>query len=58
VVLDHGQIVEMGKHADLIRQGGLYASLWNRQSGGFLDAERKDQPETARNPFIDHQAAE
>jgi ATP-binding cassette subfamily B multidrug efflux pump len=38
VVLDHGQIVEMGTHADLIRRGGLYASLWNRQSGGFLDS--------------------
>ena len=38
VVLDHGQIVEMGTHAELIRKGGLYASLWNRQSGGFLDA--------------------
>src|SRR6185369_10220521 len=34
VVLDHGQIVEMGTHADLVRRGGLYASLWNRQSGG------------------------
>ena len=38
VVLDHGQIVEMGSHAELIRKGGLYASLWSRQSGGFLDA--------------------
>jgi ATP-binding cassette subfamily B multidrug efflux pump len=44
VVLDHGQIVEMGKHADLVRQGGLYASLWSRQSGGFIDPapERPD----------------
>jgi ABC-type multidrug transport system fused ATPase/permease subunit len=29
----------MGTHADLIGRGGLYASLWNRQSGGFLDVE-------------------
>jgi ATP-binding cassette, subfamily B, multidrug efflux pump len=39
VVLDRGQIVEVGSHADLIRRGGLYASLWSRQSGGFLDVE-------------------
>ena len=37
VVLDKGQIVEAGTHAELIRKGGLYASLWSRQSGGFLD---------------------
>ena len=29
VVLDHSQIVEMGTHAELIRKGGLYASLWS-----------------------------
>ncbi|MEX0853099.1 MAG: ABC transporter ATP-binding protein [Bauldia sp.] len=44
VVLDRGQIVEMGRHADLIRKGGLYASLWSRQSGGFLTT---DQPPVA-----------
>jgi ATP-binding cassette, subfamily B, multidrug efflux pump len=58
VVLDHGQVVEMGKHADLIRQGGLYASLWNRQSGGFLDAERRDEGRPATGPFPGTQAAE
>ena len=36
VVLDRGQIVEQGTHAQLIAQGGTYARLWNRQSGGFL----------------------
>ncbi|MEO1397916.1 MAG: ABC transporter ATP-binding protein [Pseudomonadota bacterium] len=41
VVLDQGAIVEEGPHAALVEQGGLYASLWSRQSGGFLhtDAE-------------------
>jgi ATP-binding cassette subfamily B multidrug efflux pump len=36
VVMDKGVIVEMGSHAELLRQGGLYASLWARQSGGFI----------------------
>jgi ATP-binding cassette subfamily B multidrug efflux pump len=39
VVLDRGRIVEAGRHDELLRQNGLYAALWNRQSGGFLDPE-------------------
>ena len=36
IVMDQGQIVEDGSHAELISRGGLYAQLWARQSGGFL----------------------
>ncbi len=36
VVMDQGRIVEQGSHDELITQGGLYAGLWKRQSGGFL----------------------
>ncbi|GEP00746.1 ABC transporter ATP-binding protein [Methylobacterium haplocladii] len=36
IVVDKGAIVEEGSHAELIRSGGLYARLWQRQSGGFL----------------------
>jgi ATP-binding cassette subfamily B multidrug efflux pump len=36
--MDHGRIVEEGTHQELIAQGGLYAQLWQRQSGGFIDA--------------------
>ena len=39
VVMDAGRIVEQGTHDALIRAGGLYADLWERQSGGFLPAE-------------------
>jgi ATP-binding cassette, subfamily B, multidrug efflux pump len=38
IVLDRGRIVEEGAHAELIARDGLYADLWNRQSGGFLEA--------------------
>jgi ATP-binding cassette subfamily B multidrug efflux pump len=58
VVLDRGQIVEVGRHADLVRQGGLYASLWSRQSGGFLDAERRDEVRAEPPPFLDPMPAE
>ncbi|TNB49327.1 ABC transporter ATP-binding protein [Martelella lutilitoris] len=36
IVMDKGRIVEEGTHEALIEKGGLYASLWARQSGGFL----------------------
>ncbi|WP_049644434.1 ABC transporter ATP-binding protein [Candidatus Rhodobacter oscarellae] len=39
VVLDAGRVVEDGTHSELLAQGGLYASFWNRQSGGFIGIE-------------------
>ena len=36
VVLDKGQIVEMGTHTQLLRKKGKYYHLWKMQSGGFL----------------------
>jgi ATP-binding cassette, subfamily B, multidrug efflux pump len=41
IIMDRGRIVEDGSHEGLLRRGGLYASLWARQSGGFLFEERK-----------------
>jgi ATP-binding cassette subfamily B multidrug efflux pump len=36
VVLDRGRIVESGNHRALLAAGGVYARLWQRQSGGFM----------------------
>ena len=36
IVVEDGYIMEQGSHAELLQKGGLYASLWARQSGGFL----------------------
>ena len=37
VVLANGEVVEDGTHHELVERGGEYASLWNRQTGGFLE---------------------
>ncbi len=39
IVLEKGHIVEEGAHAALVAQGGAYARLWARQSGGFIGVE-------------------
>jgi ABC-type transport system involved in Fe-S cluster assembly fused permease/ATPase subunit len=36
IVIEKGQIVEDGAHAELLAKGGVYAALWSRQVGGFL----------------------
>ena len=36
VVLEKGQIAESGTHAELLARGGLYARLWQHQTGGFV----------------------
>lgn len=38
VVLSGGKIVEDGTHAELVKAGGEYAGLWDRQTGAFLEA--------------------
>ncbi len=47
VVLDKGDIVETGTHGELVARGGIYADLWNRQSGGFLFDESEEESEAA-----------
>jgi len=59
LVLDQGVIVERGTHQQLLAQGGLYASMWNRQReaqmareilaevGEETDAPNRNPPEAA-----------
>ncbi len=48
VVMDKGRVIEDGSHADLLARGGVYAGLWERQSGGFLG----DDEETGKEPAL------
>ncbi|MCC7273880.1 MAG: ABC transporter ATP-binding protein [Alphaproteobacteria bacterium] len=48
VVMDQGAVVEVGTHAELVARGGIYAGLWQRQSGGFLGRERPAEAEAAQ----------
>ena len=36
IVMDGGKIVEQGTHQQLLQQAGIYAQLWQHQTGGFL----------------------
>ena len=36
VALENGRIVEQGSHQQLLQQNGIYAQLWNHQTGGFI----------------------
>jgi ATP-binding cassette, subfamily B, multidrug efflux pump len=41
VVMQDGKIIEHGTHAELLAKNGLYARLWNLQSGGFLGETKR-----------------
>lgn len=47
IVLDKGRIIESGSHGELVGKGGIYADLWNRQSGGFLADHSQEAEEAA-----------
>ena len=36
LVFEGGKIIEEGRHDELIARGGVYSTLWNQQSGGFI----------------------
>ena len=55
VVMDQGRIVEEGTHHSLLAAGGIYARLWEHQSGGFLGEEvaaAADEPAPAAHTAV------
>jgi ATP-binding cassette, subfamily B, multidrug efflux pump len=42
LILDKGEIVEQGKHADLMEESAIYAEIYNSQILAF-EAERAEQ---------------
>ncbi|WP_264211814.1 ABC transporter ATP-binding protein [Leisingera thetidis] len=41
IVMEKGRIAESGSHEELLAKGGLYATFWARQSGGFICTEEE-----------------
>jgi ATP-binding cassette subfamily B protein len=54
LVLDRGQIVERGRHSDLLARNGAYAAMWNRQREAAAAREKLKEVEAdpATNPQI------
>jgi ATP-binding cassette subfamily B protein/subfamily B ATP-binding cassette protein MsbA len=44
VVLEAGQVVEEGRHEELLKQGGLYTKLYHQQMGLAVDEEPQPSP--------------
>ena len=47
IVMEAGRVVEGGTHDELVARGGIYAGLWARQSGGFLQTDAMMEREAA-----------
>ena len=44
VVVDEGQIIESGTHAELVAKGGRYAALWQTYLDGTAELRDSERP--------------
>jgi ATP-binding cassette subfamily B protein len=56
LVLDHGEIIERGRHNDLVAAGGHYAAMWNKQKEAA--AAREKLKEVENDPDVTHVTTE
>jgi len=47
IVMDQGKIIEDGSHDELLEKDGVYAPLWKRQSGGFINPAEDEEDQIA-----------
>jgi ATP-binding cassette subfamily B protein len=58
LVLEEGRITERGSHPKLLKTGGLYAKLWNMQSGASARADTLSPDKTDKIELIETLLAE
>ncbi len=58
IVLEKGQIIERGRHAELIALGGKYAQLWSQQAAAAAEEEERLAAEAAAKAKAEAEAAD